>query len=78
MQSLMFRDVVPFILLFVLLIGGAILADWALHVLGLVWIGRYFGIVGTLLILASFVIPCASIITFAAVRPKHYCCGMNT
>ena len=55
MQSLIFRDVVPFSLLFVLLIGGAILADWALHVLGLVWIGRYFGIVGTLLILASFV-----------------------
>lgn len=55
MPSLIVKDVVPFILLFALLIGGAILADWALHVLGLVWIGRYFGMVGTLLILASFV-----------------------
>jgi hypothetical protein len=47
------RDVVPFVGIFALLIGAAILGDFLLHRLGLVWIGRYLGIPGIVLILAS-------------------------
>lgn len=54
-RSLIIKNVIPFIFLFLLLIGGAILADWFLHAIGYVWIGRYFGIAGTILIAASFI-----------------------
>ncbi len=52
--SLFHREVVPFILTLALLIVATLLGDYVLHVLGLVWIGRYLGIPGTLLILLSF------------------------
>ena len=47
--------VLPSIILFVLLIVLTIFIDYILHLFGLVWIGRYLGIAGTLLILSSFV-----------------------
>ena len=51
---LMRHEVVPFTLTTGLLVLVTLLADAALHLLDIVWIGRYLGIPGTLLILASF------------------------
>lgn len=48
------KQILPFVALFVALIGGAILIDVLLHRFDLVWVGRYLGIPGTLLILSSF------------------------
>lgn len=47
------REVLPFLLALAGLVAAALLADAVLHVLDVVWIGRYLGIPGTLLILAS-------------------------
>lgn len=46
--------ILPTLLLFLALIAGAISIDYLLHLLGLAWIGRYGGIVGSALILVSF------------------------
>jgi hypothetical protein len=55
MDSSIFRQqVLPFFVLFVGLILGALIIDWLLHQFDLVWIGRWLGIPGTLLILSSF------------------------
>ncbi len=48
------REVVPFYLALLFLGGGALLVDAALHLLQLVWIGRWLGIPGVLLIIGSF------------------------
>ncbi|WP_342618574.1 hypothetical protein [Rhodoferax sp. GW822-FHT02A01] len=48
------REIIPFLLSFATLVGGTLLLDALLHWLGLVWIGRYLGIVGLLLVLYSF------------------------
>jgi len=48
------REVLPSVLAFVALVVAALLIDAVLHVLDAVWIGRYLGIAGTLLILGSF------------------------
>ena len=40
---------------FALLIGAALVGDYLLHRQGVVWLGRYLGIPGTLLILGSLV-----------------------
>jgi len=48
------HEVVPFVLYMGLLLLATILADAALHLLGIVWVGRYLGIPGTLLIIGSF------------------------
>ena len=53
-NSLFRRDVLPFALALAALAGAALALDAVLHFAGLVWIGRYLGIVGTLLILGSF------------------------
>lgn len=53
-RSVLHADVLPFIGLFASLILAAIAADAALHLFDLVWIGRYLGIPGTILILLSF------------------------
>ncbi len=53
-RSLIRRQVLPFAALFAGLIVAALIADLALHRLGLTWLGRWLGIPGTLLILASF------------------------
>jgi hypothetical protein len=53
-RSLFRKEVLPFLALFALLLLGAIVGDRLLHEFGLVWVGRWLGIPGTLLILLSF------------------------
>lgn len=53
-RSLLKREVLPFIKLFVALLAATTLGDALLHYFDLVWVGRYLGIPGTLLILLSF------------------------
>lgn len=52
--KLLRREVLPFLLAFGALVATSLLIDALLHVLNAVWIGRYLGIPGTLLILGSF------------------------
>lgn len=51
--SLLKREVLPFLLTFATLAVLALVADGLLHVLDAVWIGRWLGIPGVVLILAS-------------------------
>ena len=53
-RSLIRKEVLPFLLMFGGLIVATIVSDALLHHFDLVWIGRYLGIPGTLLILLSF------------------------
>jgi hypothetical protein len=53
--SLWRTHVLPFILLLGLLAAATLAGDYALHRLNLVWVGRYLGIPGTLLIIGSLV-----------------------
>lgn len=53
-QSLIRKEVVPFIKMLGSLFLATIVIDFLLHQFGLVWIGRYLGIPGTILILLSF------------------------
>ena len=48
------RTALPFYLSLAALAAAALLVDAALHLLDVVWIGRYLGITGTLLIIGSF------------------------
>lgn len=50
---LLSREVLPFLLAMAALVVAALLIDAVLHLLNVVWIGRYLGIPGTLLILGS-------------------------
>lgn len=52
--NLLWREVLPFFLALGVLALAALGLDALLHVLDVVWIGRYLGIPGTLLIIASF------------------------
>lgn len=52
--SLLSRDVLPFFAAFAALVASTLLIDAVLHIVGAVWIGRYLGIPGVLLILFSF------------------------
>lgn len=52
-SSLMRRDVLPFALVLALLMVAALAVDAGLHLAGAVWLGRYLGIPGVVLILAS-------------------------
>ena len=52
-KSLWKQQILPFTLLLGLLAVAALLGDYLLHRFNLVWIGRYLGIPGTLLIIAS-------------------------
>nr|WP_315491165.1 hypothetical protein [uncultured Rhodoferax sp.] len=47
------REVVPFFLSLLALAAAALLCDAALHLLNAVWIGKWLGIPGTLLIIGS-------------------------
>lgn len=53
--SLWHRHVQPFTLLAGLLAAATLAGDYLLHRLNLVWVGRYLGIPGTLLIIGSMV-----------------------
>jgi hypothetical protein len=48
------KQIFPSLILYLSLILGAIFFDYLLHLLDLVWIGRYFGIIGSVLIIVSF------------------------
>ena len=48
------REVIPFLLSFSALVFATLVLDAALHWFNLVWIGRYLGIAGILLIIGSF------------------------
>ncbi|MCB5425780.1 hypothetical protein H0274_10955 [Altererythrobacter sp. CC-YST694] len=52
-QSLLGHDVLPFYLSLLALVAAALLLDALLHLGNAVWIGRYLGIPGTILILVS-------------------------
>lgn len=52
--KLLSREILPFLLAFTTLALVSLLLDALLHVFNAVWIGRYLGIPGTLLILGSF------------------------
>lgn len=52
-KSVWRRQILPFALLLGLLFGIALLGDYLLHRYSLVWVGRYLGIPGTLLIIGS-------------------------
>ena len=53
-RSLIRKEVLPFLLMFGSLLLATIVVDALLHWFDLVWIGRWLGIPGTILILASF------------------------
>jgi hypothetical protein len=52
--SLLNREVLPFFGALAALVAAALLVDAVLHVLNAVWVGRYLGIPGLLLIVGSF------------------------
>lgn len=52
-RSLWRKHILPFTLLLGLLAAATLVGDWLLHRLNLVWVGRYLGIPGTLLIIGS-------------------------
>jgi hypothetical protein len=52
-NSVIRQEVLPLVLLFGALLIATAIADALLHTFGLVWIGRYLGIPGTILILLS-------------------------
>ena len=51
--SLWRKHILPFTLLVTLLGVATVIGDYLLHRLDLVWVGRYLGIPGTLLIIGS-------------------------
>ena len=53
-SKLLGREVLPFLAAFAALAASALLLDAILHLLGAAWVGRYLGIPGVLLIIASF------------------------
>lgn len=68
--SLWRRHVLPFTLLAGLLAAATLAGDYLLHRLNLVWVGRYLGIPGTLLIIASMVYSLRKRKLIAAGTPK--------
>lgn len=52
-SSLWRKHILPFTLLLGLLAAATLAGDWLLHRFNLVWVGRYLGIPGTLLIIGS-------------------------
>jgi len=54
-RSLWRQQVLPFTLLLGLLVAATLAGDYLLHRLNLVWIGRYLGIPGTILICVSLI-----------------------
>lgn len=54
-KSLLRLKVFPFLVQFIVLVVATVLGDFVLHRFDLVWVGRYLGIPGTLLIILSFI-----------------------
>ncbi len=52
-DSLLSKEILPFLLVFIGLIGLAIVIDAILHLFDLVWVGRWLGVLGTIFILLS-------------------------
>ena len=50
-----YKQVLPFVFLYTMMIGATILIDFILHRYEIVYIGRYFGLSGTLILVLSFV-----------------------
>ena len=55
MTSLWRQHILPFTALLGLLAAATLAGDYFLHRLNLVWVGRYLGIPGTILIIGSLV-----------------------
>lgn len=55
MTSLWRQHILPFTLLLGLLAAATLAGDYLLHRLNLVWVGRYLGIPGTILIIGSLI-----------------------
>jgi hypothetical protein len=53
-KTLLVRQVLPSLGWYVLLIVAALGTDWLLHRIGLEWVGRHLGIVGSAFLIASF------------------------
>ncbi len=70
-RSILRKQVLPFFALFAGLLLGALIIDWLLHQLELVWIGRWLGIPGTLLILTSFLYSLRKRKKIGFGKPKH-------
>lgn len=70
-RSIFRKQVLPFLALFAGLILGALIIDLLLHKLDLVWIGRWLGIPGTLLILVSFLYSMRKRKKIGFGKPKH-------
>ncbi len=54
-RSVILKDVIPFFLWFLLLILSVLSIDYFLHNFQLMWVGRFLGIPGILLLILSFV-----------------------
>lgn len=54
MKFIFMKKTISSIFIFILMIVSAIVLDYLLHLVGLKQIGRYLGIVGTIIILSSF------------------------
>jgi hypothetical protein len=54
-SGLFLQEILPFYVSLAALVAATLVADAILHVFGIAWIGRYLGIPGVLLILASLV-----------------------
>ncbi len=54
-RSVIIKDILPFIAWFVLLILSAASLDYLLHQVGLVWVGKYLGIPGIIILAVSFI-----------------------
>jgi len=70
--SLWRQHVLPFTLLLGLLAAATLLGDYLLHQMNLVWIGRYLGIPGTLLIIGSLVYSLRKRKYMASGNPKSW------
>jgi len=69
-SSLWRRQILPFFLVLGLLAIAALSGDFVLHQFNLVWIGRYLGIPGTLLIILSLIYSLRKRKVFTMGKPK--------
>jgi hypothetical protein len=70
--SLWMQHIVPFGLILGLLAVSTLAGDYVLHRFNLVWVGRYLGILGTLLIIVSFVYSLRKRKVILAGHPKSF------